>query len=82
MRRPVIGVACVYYRRAVGVASTLNLDTVDQPPQRDADPARHLLPLDAPDVVRDFRGDIASQPDGVADGQVSGETVYRPTGRG
>lgn len=45
----------------LGHESLVGLDAVDQPPQRDVDPARRLLPLEVPDVVRDFRGDIASQ---------------------
>ena len=39
----------------------VRLDAVDQPPQRDVDPARHLLPLEGPDVVRGLGDDIACQ---------------------
>ena len=44
-----------------GRENLVGLDAVDEPPQRDVDPARHLLPLEVPDVVRDFRDDVASQ---------------------
>ena len=44
-----------------GLESLVGLDAVDQPPQCDVDPARHLLSLDIPDVVRDFRDYIACQ---------------------
>nr|DAQ47055.1 MAG TPA: hypothetical protein [Caudoviricetes sp.] len=39
----------------------VGLDAVDQPPQRDVDPTRHILSLEAPDVVRDLGDDVVSQ---------------------
>lgn len=44
-----------------GRENLVGLETVDQPPQRDVDSARHLLSLEVPDVVRDFRDDVVSQ---------------------
>lgn len=36
----------------LGLEGFVCLGTVDQPPQRDVDPARHFLPLEVPDVAR------------------------------
>lgn len=44
-----------------GSVVQLGLDTVDQPPQGDIDPARHLLPLEVTNVVRGLDDDVASQ---------------------
>ena len=62
-----------------GSVGQLGLDTVNQPPQSDVDPARHLLALEDPDVVRDLGDDVASQPKSVMDGQVGGEAVHQRT---
>ena len=62
-----------------GSVGQLGSDPVEQPPQRNVDPARHLLPLEVPDVVRDLGDDVASQPDGIMDGQVGGETAHQRT---
>lgn len=60
--------------RSVG---QLGLDAVDQPPQRDVGPARHLLTLEDPDVVRDLGDDVASQPESIVDRQVGGEAAHQ-----
>ena len=62
-----------------GSVSQLGLDTVYQPPQRDIDPGRHLLILEDHDVVRDLGDDVASQPESIVRGQVSGEAVHQCT---
>lgn len=61
----------------VGQLGQLGLDTVDQPPQRDIDPARRTLLLEDPDVVRDLGDDVASQPKSIVDGQVGGEAAHQ-----
>nr|DAK21407.1 MAG TPA: hypothetical protein [Caudoviricetes sp.] len=45
----------------LGHEPLVGLDTVDQPPQRDVDPARRLHPLEVPDVVRGLGGKVAHQ---------------------
>ena len=62
-----------------GSVGQLGLDTVDQPPQRDVDPARHLLTLEDPDVVRGLGDDVASQPKSIVRGQVGGEAAHQCT---
>lgn len=57
----------------------LGLDTVDQLPQSDVDPARLLLILEDHDVVRDLGDDVTRQPKSIMDGQVSGEAVHQRT---
>ena len=57
----------------------LGLDTVNQPPQYDVDPARHPLTLEVPDVIRDLGDDVVSQPESVVDGQVDSETAHQRT---
>ena len=49
----------------VGSAGQLGLDAVDQPPQRDVDPAGHPLPLEGPDVVRGLGDEVMRQLEGV-----------------
>lgn len=39
----------------------IGLDMVDQLPQRGADPTRHLLPLEVPDIVRGISGEGVDQ---------------------
>lgn len=56
-----------------GSVDQLSLDTVDQPPQRDVDPARRPLSLEVPDVVRGLGDDVASQ--------LSGHFGIRVTGQ-
>ena len=60
-------------------AGQIDLDTIDQSPQRDVDPTRRLLVLEDHDVVRDLGDDVASQPKSVADGQVGGEAAHQRT---
>lgn len=60
-----------------GSVGQLGLNTVDQPPQRDVDPARHLLLLEGPDVVRDLGDDVASQPKSIVCGQVGSEAAHQ-----
>lgn len=62
-----------------GSVGQLDLDMVDQPSQRDVDPARHLLVLEDPDVVRDLGNDVASQPKSITDGQIGGEAAHQRT---
>lgn len=65
--------------RMGGSVGQLGLDTVDQLPQRDVDPARRLLLLEDPDVVRDLGDDVAGQPKSVVCGQVGGEAAHQRT---
>lgn len=60
-----------------GSVGQLGLDTVDQLSQRGIGPARHTLLLEDPDVVRDLGDDVASQPESIVDGQVSGEVAHQ-----
>lgn len=62
-----------------GRENLVGLDAVDQPPQRDVDPARNLLSLEVPDVVRDFRGDVASQLKDLAGADVGAEAADEST---
>lgn len=62
---------------ADGSVVQLGLDTVDQPPQRDVDPARHLLPLEVPDVVRGLGDDVVRQLDGLRNVQIDGEEAHQ-----
>lgn len=45
----------------LGHERLVGLNTIDQPPQRDIDPASRLLPLEDPDVVRGLGDDVVSQ---------------------
>ena len=62
-----------------GSVGQFGLDTVNQPPQRDVNPARLSLILEDIDVVRDLGDDVASQPKSVMCGQVSGEVAHQRT---
>lgn len=62
-----------------GSVGQLGLDAVDQPPQRDVDPARRLLILEDPDVIRDLGDDVTSQPKSIVNGQVGGEAAHQRT---
>lgn len=62
-----------------GSVGQFSLDTVDQPPQCDVDPARLLLILEVPDVVRDLGDDVVCQSKSVVCGQVGGEAAYQRT---
>lgn len=62
-----------------GSVDQLSLDTIDRLPQSDVDPARRILALEFPDVVRDLGDDVASQPKGVVSGQVGGEAAHQRT---
>ena len=45
----------------LGHERLVGLNTVDQPPQSDVDPASRLLLLEDPDVVRGLGDDVVSQ---------------------
>ena len=62
-----------------GSVGQLGLDTIDQLPQRNVDPARLLLILEDPDIVRDLGDNVASQPESIVDGQVGGEAAHQRT---
>ena len=50
---------------AAGSVGQLGLDAVDQPSQRDVDPARRLLSFEVYDVVRALGDDVACQLEGL-----------------
>nr|DAQ51878.1 MAG TPA: hypothetical protein [Caudoviricetes sp.] len=50
---------------------------VDQPPQRDVDLARHLLPLEFSDVVRDLGDDVACQQESIRSAEVVSEGAHQ-----
>lgn len=62
-----------------GSVGQLDLDAIDQLPQRDVDPARRLLVLEDHDVVRDLSDDVASQSESIVKGQVGGEAAHQRT---
>lgn len=65
--------------RTGGSVGQLSLDKVDQPPQRDVDPARRLLLLEDPDVIHDLGDDVACQSESIVDRQVGGEAAHQRT---
>ena len=62
---------------AGGSVDQLGLDAVDQPPQRDVDPARRLLTLEVSDVVRGLGDDVACQLEGIRNVQIDGEEGHQ-----
>lgn len=62
---------------AAGSAGQLGLGAVDQPPQRDVDPARSLLSLEGTDVVHGLGDEVMCQLDGVRDVRVGGESAHQ-----
>ena len=63
----------------LGHEGLVGLDAVDQPPQRDVEPARRPLSLEVPDVVCGLGDDVAHQPESIVDGQVGDETAQQRT---
>lgn len=63
----------------LGPELLVRLDTVDQLPQRDVDPARRPLLLEDPDIVRDLGDDVASQLDHLAGADVCGQAADERT---
>lgn len=63
----------------LGHERLVGLDAVDQPPQRDVDPARHLLPFEVADVVRGLGGDVVSQLEDLVGADVGAEAADEST---
>nr|DAV39963.1 MAG TPA: hypothetical protein [Caudoviricetes sp.] len=60
-----------------GSVVQLDFDTVDQPSQRNVNPARCLLPLELPDVVRGLGDDVAYQLESLRNVQIDGEEGHQ-----
>lgn len=62
-----------------GSVSQLGLDAVEQLPQRGIDPARRLLLLEVPDVIRDLGDDVVHQMKTIARIEVVHEELHQRT---